>query len=240
MPLYVGIDIGIKNLAFCVIDSEKWEKYRKEESNDPGIVAWENLNILGNAEKCICILQSGKRKGECCEKNAKWLIKNEHYCGMHKLENCKKYTPPKVRNINMTLLKKMAFIELDKFSIFNSVNYIVIETQRRINQQMKMFGASIESYFIIRQQIDNTGSLHSIKASSAKNKLKMYNGPYIAVSHIKDPYDRRKYLAQKHTEFFLNRAPEILNTKYYPSKKRDDLADSFLHCIWAIHKNIHP
>ena len=199
MPLFVGIDVGIKNLAFCIIDSEKWEIYSNEESNDPGIVAWENLNILGEAEKCICILQSGKRKGDICGKNAKWLLENPirgHYCGMHKPDNCKKYTPPKIKNINMTLLKKKAFAELDKFTIFDTVNYIVIETQRRINQQMKMFGASIESYFIIRQQIDNNStSLRNIKASSAKNKLKMYNGPHIAVGHIKDPYDQIQNLS---------------------------------------------
>lgn len=240
MPLYVGVDVGIKNLAFCVIDAEKWEKYRDKESDDPGIVAWENLNIVGEAEKCQSSLQSGKRKGDACGKNAKWMegkTDKNYFCGTHKSQKCKKYTPPKMKNINMALLKKKAFIELDKFAIFDRVNYIVIETQRRINQKMKMFGASIESYFIIRQQIDNdAAALRTIKASSAKNKLKMYDGPYIAVGHIKDPYDRRKYLAQKHTEHFLQRSPEILEKWYFPNKKKDDLADAFLHCIWAILK----
>ena len=242
MVLYAGCDVGIKNLAFCIIDADEWREFKAGVSDDPGIKLWVNLNLVGNPETCSGILKSGKKSGECCGKQARWVVESrglnevckEYYCGTHKEEWCTKYTPSKIKNLNMRLLKKKAFTELDKIELFNEVAHLAIESQPRIAQPMKMFGASIEAYFIIRQNVDNPNPQCAIRASPAKNKLNMYDGPRIKVSHIKNPYDRRKYLAQKHTEYFLRRAPQVLNEYYYPSKKRDDLADAFLHCIMAI------
>ena len=244
MPLYAGFDVGIKNLAFCVIDSALWRKYEEGESDDPGVLAWENLNVIGEPATCEGHIKSGKNRGELCGKAAKWKLKSRtadgqleyyYYCGTHKVDGCEGYRPPKIKNLHMGNLKKIAFNQLDQHDIFERVSYLAIETQPRINQQMKMFGASIEAYFIIRHQIDYPDSLlRTIRSSPAKNKLRMYDGPAIPVGHIKDPYDRRKYLAQKHTEYFLREAPDVLDEKYFPSKKRDDLADAFLHCLWAV------
>lgn len=237
MPLYAGFDIGIKNLAFCIIESTEWLEYIKGNSENHGIKLWKNLNILGQSKVCNGIIKSGNKKGNKCNKLASWSLNDEYFCGTHKVDNCKKYKPPKVKTTNIKLLKQQAFQELDTFDIFKQVEHIVIESQPRINQQMKMFAASIESYFIIRLNIDNKESkLKTIKNSPAKNKLSIYNGPNINTNHIKDPYDCRKYLAEKHTEYFLERSQDFLQEFYYSSKKKDDLADSFLHCILYIQK----
>jgi len=234
MPLYAGFDIGIKNLAFCIIDSAIWNQFKNGIGTDSGIKLWKNLNILGESEKCSGTIKSGAKKGMTCDKLASWCIKDTFFCGTHKNIDCKKYKPPKIKNTNMKLLKQKAFEELDKIELFNSIDHIVIESQPRINQQMKMFATSIESYFIIRQNIDNPDpKLKSIKNSPAKNKLTVYNGPPILANHIKDPYARRKYLAEKYTEYFLEKCPEILEEYYISCKKKDDLADAFLHCILA-------
>ncbi len=235
MPLYAGIDIGIKNLSFCVIDSVKWCRYESSESDDPGIVQWKNLNILGEPEKCQAIIKSGKKKGVVCGNNSHWKSNKKYYCGRHKPTNVKKYSQPKIKNIQSRLLKKRIFAELDKYTIFDQISSIILELQPRENQQMRMYCTSIEAYFIIRQQLDKEKPvLHTLKVTHAKNKLQMYTGPEISVEHIKRPYDRRKYLARMHTEYFLERAPEVLEEYYHPNKKCDDLADAFLYAIWAI------
>lgn len=233
MPLYAGFDIGIKNLAFCIIDSAKWEKYNKcDEETDSGIILWKNLNLYDTIEKCSSIIKTGKLKNTNCNNNAFWVFDNIYYCGMHKNNNCKKY---KSKNNNINTLLQKAFRILDSYSIFNEVYYIALETQPKLNQKMKMFATSIETYFIIRQQIDNKdNNLKFIKNSPSKNKLKLYNGDPINNSHIKNPYNKRKYLAQKHTEFFLRKSPDLLKELYLCEKKKDDLADAFLHCIYAI------
>lgn len=234
MPLYAGFDIGIKNLAFCIIDSQDWKKFRNGEQDDPGIKMWKNINLLGEEFTCSAVFKSGKRKNEICGKKASW--KNEVYlCGQHKTADCTEIKKQLVKNVNMRELKKRAFLELDQIKLFDEVKHIAIESQPRINQQMKMFGASIESYFIIRQLIDNPGTnLRAIRASPAKNKLRVYDGPVVSTDHIKDPYNKRKYLAEKYTEYFLSKREDILKEFYHCSKKKDDLADAFLHCILAI------
>jgi len=236
MPLFAGFDIGILNLAFCVIDSVKWRAFEAGESTDPGIVAWENLNILGESPKCVEIVKSGKKRGEACGNSCRWILNDTYYCGKHKKEGCKKYKALNTKSANMTTIKKIAFKKLDEYPIFNDVVSISIESQPRINQQMKMFGASIEAYFILRHFIDNveTSKLRSIKASPAKNKLKLYNGPAIKCNHIKNPYDRRKYLAQCHVEYFLEACPDVLKELWEPQRKKDDLADAFLHCLCGL------
>lgn len=234
MPLYAGFDIGIKNLAFCIIEKNDWKKYIKGEQDDPGIKMWRNINLLGEEPICSTAIKSGVKKGQHCGKIACWVDSETYFCGRHKTSTCKSVKPKKVKNINMRELKRRAFCELDKIKLFNDVVYIAIESQPRVNQQMKMFGASIESYFIIRQNIDNLSTkLRGIKSSPAKNKLRIYNGPLVSTVHIKDPYKKRKYLAEKYTEYFLSRRQDILQ-ELFCGKKRDDLADAFLHCITAI------
>lgn len=229
MVLYAGFDIGIKNLAFCIIDSDKWNKYITTDSTDPGIIEWTNLNLVETPKECDSI----KKNGEKCTKTARFQLNNNNFCGTHKSKN-EKYTKIKISNCKNTSIqdfKYTAFQKLDKFKIFDNVEYIALESQPRFNQQMKMFAASIEAYFILRQHVDNN-NLCTIRNSPAKNKLKKYNGTPISIpSSIKGSYNCRKYLAQKQTEYFLSKSPEILNQFFNNNKKKDDLADAFLHCI---------
>lgn len=231
--LYAGFDIGIKNLAFCIIDADRWNLYRSGETKDPGIVRWENVSVVKDFEgTCQGVCKSGKKKGQVCGKKASWVLGEECYCGQHKIGDCIAITRKKVKNLNMRELKRKTFEILDSIPEFNEVRSIAIETQPRINQQMKMFSASIEAYFIIRQMMDSeTKVLKTIKNSPAKNKLKIYRGPSIDTSHIKDSYDKRKFLAQEHTKWYLRDSPDVLEQYFYPYKKKDDLADAFLHCL---------
>lgn len=234
--LYAGFDIGMKNLAFCVIDAQEWKEYREGQREDPGIKLWKNLNLFGEPETCGQLLKSGKQRGKPCTKRAKWCSKarQSYYCGAHKTEGCVKYTLTKPKNFGLGSIEQRAFEALDQIQIFNEVSSIAIESQPRINQQMKMFATAIEAYFVIRQGIDAQNEGLKIRWSPAKNKLKLYQGPRIATGHLKNNYDKRKYLAQKHVEYFLQRSPEVLRRDYYCSKKRDDLADAFLHCVYSI------
>jgi hypothetical protein len=232
--MYAGIDVGAKNLAICIIDKNKWQSFKMNKSNDPGIIYWKIIDALGKGEYCCEIIKSGKTKGSLCDKKAIWKNNDNFYCGKHKPIEGKMYSAPKCSRYTMSFIKKQAFNELDKISILKSVNYIVIETQPRVNQQMKMFAAAIEAYFIIRYFIDMSGNLKSIKSSPAHNKLKVYKGIEIDTSHINNPYAKRKYLAEKHTEKLLENGEDVLEKCFYVEKKRDDLADAFLHCVWAI------
>ena len=231
---YVGFDVGIKNLAFCVIDKDQYTKYASKKSDDPGIVHWENINLL-KSEVCSGLIKSGKKKGDECGKTASFVESgNYYYCGQHKPESSKKYKQKTSKNQSTDYLMEIVFRALDLYPIFGEVASIVIELQPRINPKMKTISNGIQAYFIIRQKIDNPESqLRVVKYSSAKNKMKVYKGKIIT-SPQKTKYLRTKDIGEKHTELILERSPETLDRWYSHSKKKDDLADAFLHCCWSI------
>lgn len=230
----MGIDIGIKNLSFCIIDGDRWIK---KSCGDPGIIEWKNVDLL-SAEKCQVQIKTGKLKGLSCGKDATCRTAQSPYvftCGKHKQTESETIVKQKVKTMSTTQLIKLAVTTLDTFSeLFKTVNSIVIEAQPSFNPSMKMFSTAIFTYFTIRYQIDSQPSnLSSIKFSSSKNKLKVgYTGPPIECK-LKGKYARTKNMGKCYTEHLLADFPETLS-RFYKGTKKDDLADSFLHCVYEI------
>lgn len=230
--LHMGVDVGITNLAFCIIDKNMWLQYVDGQTTNPGIIVWRNINLVGETATCGAHLKS--KQGQLCGNKAcfKMTATNQHVCKKHLVSGEKHtiYKAPKVSSFSLQSLKLKAFKEFDKIPEIIDVSHVAIETQIR-KSTMKQFGTSIEAYFIIRKQIDHTEIACKVKNSPAKNKLKTYNGPPIDASRFKDPYDQRKYIATKQCEWFLRNAPQTLEQFYNHQHKKDDLADAFLHCL---------
>jgi len=70
---------------------------------------------------------------------------------------------------------------------------------------------------------------------NARNKLKVYNGPKISCD-IKDKYKRNKFLAIEYCKEMIKNEEEEFIELYNNSKKKDDLADSYLQGIYYITK----
>lgn len=234
MPYYAGFDIGLKNLSFCIIDIDLWKDYKENNkiSENNGILLWKNIDLISDNHKCEHIFNSGKKKGLSCKNNSKWEINNKYYCGIHKDSNCKE-----IINNKSTIqdIKLKCFKLLNDIQLFDQVDLIVIENQPKFNQQMKMFSISLETYFLIRLNINNRKNT-IIKFSPSKNKLNGAERVSIDTSHINDKYKVRKYLAIKFTEHLLQNSPQFLQNNFLCYKKKDDLADAFLHCIYYINK----
>lgn len=228
MKLFAGFDIGIKNLAYCVIDSDEW----KNKNYDTSIIKWENINLIETKE-CCSVYKSGSKKDKICGSPASFVKDNEYYyCGRHKPKESKSYKQKNSKSYPVTTIIKMAFEALDfEQELFKKVESIVIELQPSKNPSMKRLSNGIEAYFILRYQMIENPVLKTLKYSSAKNKLKVYKGAKME-STKKSAYDKRKQIAQLHTEEML-RGTEIIKV-YEKSKKKDDLADAFLHCVGSL------
>jgi len=252
---YVGFDVGIKNLAFCVIDSEIYKMYNSTTSNnensgvsrsdttnpasqDCGVIEWVNINLIENKTCC-----GVTKKGSVCGKTASFIVNRKcdspslaspnFYCGTHKPEGSKKYKQKNTKNQSMEYFLELLFRELDKYPILKQVYSVVIESQPRFNPKMKTLSSGIQSYFIIRNKIDFSTNLKTVGYSSSKNKLKVWKGDFIT-SPKTTKYQRTKDIGQQHTELILARSPETLEKFYNSSKKKDDLADAFLHCVYSL------
>jgi hypothetical protein len=231
--LFAGIDVGVKNLCWCIIDTEVWKQYQKEpENRNPGIVAWKNVNLI-ESKYCEGCYKSGAKKGEICGRLASFYSgKKEHFwCGTHKVEESKKYKQLNSKSKPVGEILKIAFELLDQEPLFANVTSIAIELQLKKNPTMKRMSNALEAYFILRYKMCENPILKTVKYSTARGKLKVYKGD--PIFSPKKGYAGIKDTAMLHTCKMLENC-DILEELYKPHKKKDDLADSFLHCVGSI------
>ena len=95
----LSIDVGMKNMAYCLINFEKGETY--------SIVKWDIIDLCENTEN-ICM---GKQKnGNKCTKIAKYTKKNKFYCKTHAKEY--KVPPRQFSNKRINKLKKTQLVKI--------------------------------------------------------------------------------------------------------------------------------
>ena len=80
------------------------------------------------------------------------------------------------------------------------------------------------------------GIVKDVISMNATNKLKVYKGDAITkFDHLKNAKDRRKKLGIEHTLIFLTqigKEGEKWLKMFNESKKKDDLSDAFLYCLY--------
>lgn len=224
----LSFDVGIKNLAFCLIDNEK-----------DTIEDWGILNI--SYEECC--QHRNQKTGIQCDKTAKFTTSNNLFlCSSHKnlkaykIEKCK--TIPKKQNPTLLVGKKM-IEELNKKSNFLNVNTVLIENQPALkNPTMKTIQMLVYSYFLINGVTNDDSMIDNIEMINARNKLKAYNGPEIKCT-ITNKYKKTKFLGIEYCKYMISENKDI-NQKFRDlfdkSKKKDDLSDSYLQGMYWLKK----
>jgi len=225
---YIGWDIGIKNLAYCIIE--------KQPDKCECIKELEIINLIDPPKiyNCSCI---NKNKNNCKGKATYISKENESitYCNKHykllsdkekKTVKCIK-SPKKCNKYSLEELGLRLFKQLDNNPNFIKCDNIVIENQPVLkNPTMKSIQIMLYSYFLIKNK-----NIKIIKLLNASNKLKVYKGnipdeekEYL--SKIKDKYKRNKMTAILHTKLMMDDTEKL---DYFNShKKKDDLADAYL------------
>ena len=218
----LSFDVGIKNLAYCQLDSE-----------DKSILDWGILNISVEPT-CQHII-----KGKCCENTAKKMVKDTDFrlCTSHgKLKSYKDLklkNTPKLEN-SMFQLGQSIVKTLDEKKNFLESEIVINENQPALkNPTMKSVQMIVYSYFLMKENIKD------IQMINARNKLKAYDGPKVECD-IKETYKRNKYLAIQYTRYMLYQNPKIphdYHKLFEESKKKDDLSDSYLQGLYFIGLN---
>ncbi len=196
-------------------------------------------------KKCCCKTKIGK---ECklkvhlyCENDEG----NKYYCkkhgkGVNELSEIKvKKNANKISPLELALSVNK---ELDKFPELLKAEYVILENQPGLtNPIMKRMQSFVFQYFVIRGIIDKerTGGLvKNVISMNATNKLKVFKGEAITkFNHLKNAKDRRKKLGIEHTLIFLkqmegNGDVDKWLKMFNESKKKDDLSDAFLYCLY--------
>lgn len=237
--MILSIDIGIKNLSLCCMD------YTDSKDVSSYIIKlWDVYDTL-DTDDHIC--QTPKRDGKPCGKRCGYKYKGE----TDMIYTCKTHFPKdltikpqnlyKKRLVNDYLLQDIAKIVLkrlqkiydDNIEVFTNIKSIVIELQPKVNQKMKfishiIYGKLVELYY------DTNTTVRFVRAAQ---KLKAYTGPAL-VCNLKGAYAKRKWLSVQYTRWFLERSSVehgIWLEHFLNHKKKDDMGDTYLMTINAIH-----
>ena len=218
MTDYLSFDVGINNLAYCVLCKDKKIK-------DWGII---NLN-----ENPCCDVKLKKK----CDKQSTYEVKgdpNVKYCCT---AHSKKFPKKKKLNTNHDLLKisQLCVSKLRELDI-KEVGSVLIENQPALkNPVMKSIQMMIYTFFVMDGVMSESSKIEKIHMVNARNKLKVYKGPKIECNK-KGKYAQNKYLSVEYTKEMIKDEEECFQELFKESKKKDDLADAYLQGIYWIEK----
>ena len=250
----ISIDVGVKNLALCVLAKDKsgtitiihWDLFDvvKESQKPDNTVNDDGFEIVTlkkrkqkdktNVEYGVCQSIVQKTKKVCGKKG---IINNrgKAYCGVHRKQQNKK--PQDTQDWVYAMISCLPQISekidgiLQQQGISNECVEIIIEQQSMINKKILMQSHIIYAHFV--QFYKNTVPIRYVPAY---NKLLAYNGPAVDCT-LKTPYAQRKYLAIKYTEHFLNNFAHLEHWKVFfekCKKKQDDISDAFLQGMYVL------
>lgn len=259
----LSIDVGIKNLALCLIDLDKENEYNIEK--------WDVINLCNEVKK-TCE----------CGKNASYIFNNKFYCKKHSKNSnknilCKELEENKLKKIKIKDLKEVLKKENIPFPEDKSKSIIIDYLKTYIPSQFVIpFNNTIKTNdlslidiginmkelldqlyqnikidkVIIENQISPIANrmktlqgmiaqyfimnnVINIEFISASNKLKDFN------TNKNTTYSERKKKGIEICEQLLVNN-ECLNkylVMFVESRKKDDLADCFLQGLWYLKEN---
>lgn len=204
--MIAAFDVGITNLALCIMEDNK-------------IIKWEILNLTSDHNKCCKILRNKKQ----CSKIGHYKDNNGMlYCSTHKTSDCiKSSDKDNLYSYGVNMYKL-----LDNIPELIKCSNILIENQPVLtNPTIKSISMLLFSYFINKNP--NVRFINAIvKLNYDKERTKEY------LKSSKNKYKSRKELSILYASEILNNVviDDSILTYYNSNKKKDDLADALLYC----------
>jgi len=263
----LSIDVGIKNLAYCLFFIQSKEKYE--------ISQWHVIDLTTSKKKCCGI----KKDLTICNKNAQFFKKNDYYCKIHAKK--KNYLIPtvdllKIEKHKISTLKKLC----NKFKIpFNKKQFKKADYCKVLNEYINNHFFSVISRKnantiniislgrIIKQKFDSLlQNIHidtviiEHQVGPIANRMKMLQGMIIQhfieknIVNIKEisPINKLKdFLGEKSSynerkKLGIKVCTNLISSNLYfnvwlefflSQKKKDDLSDCFLQGHWYLKYN---
>lgn len=235
--LILSFDVGIKNLAYCLLEYEpqkktklikKWDivnlsYYDTSDSEMNYLLGNYKTMKIGQLKEAMSKYQlpTDQKKPELIQTLEKYLIKK----GFLK----KKMS---IQDTGLVMVSK-----LDQLPFLQEAELVLIENQPSLkNPIMKSVQMLLYSYFLIRGMVD-LKKVTDIKLISASNKLKKCN----TIEKFKDrskSYKDRKKLAVDYCYYLLEELEPIEQQDYFSGNcKKDDLADCYLQAMYYLDSN---
>jgi len=236
MVCVLSIDVGIKNLALCLLQktgatftvmSWKWYNVTDFAQSNPTTRAVSKKTVGVSGGTCVAKLRKGAK---VCGKKGNATASGRVLCGTH--DPAKKHKPEDTQQWCWSLQSALPEIAKDMglADIPPSDLMVAIEQQTVQNRKMLLQAHVIYGFFV--QFFANKVP---VKFIPAYNKLQVYDGPEVQCT-LKTPYARRKFMGRKHTECMLSGAEHAEWLDYFRQckNKQDDIADAFLQGLYVL------
>jgi hypothetical protein len=262
----LSIDVGIKNLSFCL-----FEVTNKEEID---IIKWENINLVDENEFKCC--------ENSCQRSAKFTKNYLYYCKKHAKNGCifhltksqlNKKTKEELINIAIecniqvvSLTNKSKLVDsLYQYEKLNSYSPIIKKNATKVD--LVTIGRNIQLNFneILSDFLDTIDTvIIENQIGPIANKMKTIQGmisqyfimsneniniEFVSASNkLKDfidnnrtDYKERKKLGTQICKDFMNNDSRFFEwTNFLDNhKKKDDLSDCFLQGMWFINSKLN-
>ena len=218
MSYYLSFDVGIKNLAYCVL------------SGDKDIKQWGIINLN---EDPICDVHLRKK----CDKQSTYSVSGDKFVNFCCTAHSKKFKKKKKLNTSRDLfnISKICINKIRELDL-KDIDFVLIENQPALkNPIMKSIQMIIYTFFMIEGVMNEESNIQKIHMVNARNKLKVYKGPKIECNK-KNKYAQNKYLSIEYTKKMIHEDTAEFQELFRESKKKDDLADAYLQAIYWIEK----
>ena len=257
----LSIDVGIKNLAYCLLDNDK-------------IIKWDVINLCGKDPLCTT-----------CNKPAKFTQDQAQFYFCSKHAKTSNFLLP-VSNISLKKIKKMKLVELQKVvtdytipigdavkkeDLFKCVSTFIekqmlttVSSAKANDMDLVQIGIAMQKAFDTEQKDHLSSITHIVienQISPIANRMKTLQGmiaqyfimhgktqiAFVSAAnklkgHQDIETDLTTYASRKKEG--INVTSKLLNERYTEwiphftqHKKKDDLADAFLQGNWYL-KNI--
>ena len=225
----LSFDIGIKNMAYCLLDTTVNKKVN--------IIEW-NIMDISKIPKC-----------SLCNKSSKsYVIMDKHknddninyYCVNHTKTYAEKHFIKKdIKSItdsdkmDLDYLGKNMYEYLENNSqLWTNIDQVIFENQPVFkNPKMKSIQMILYSFFLYKKNVVNSG-IGVLKFYSARRKLEI-KGLNIDVSKLnKEEYSDRKKMSKIYTREILRILDDFSSIqKLNDCEKDDDLCDCFIQGV---------
>lgn len=261
----LSIDVGIKNLAYCVLDVA------------PGaykIVAWDVINLCGIPHVCnqqtkkgACTRLAKYQKGQVkscksCAKKTKYIIPSAQLLKAKQARTKVSELRGIAQDYGITLSKDAKKKEIqDEINTFMEKNVMgLVSSTSASEMSLVDIGIAIRNAFDTSLFLSIDTVLIENQISPIANRMKTVQGmiaQFFIMRNIEDvqfvsaanklkaftqgktTYKERKSLGISTTQKLILESNELASWCEHFSKhsKKDDLADSFLQGLWYINEN---
>lgn len=252
----IGYDVGIKNLAYCIVDVPE---------DDPEaftILDWDIINIIGGDHRCgvsgcplsgsyevgperICVLhkderhqqlQTAAREATAAALDSSITAKKREAALAAAARSVKlTKSASKVADVSADELRLSLVRCLDARPALLDAAEVVIENQPTLkNPRMKAVSDTLYTWYVIRGMVDAQRPIGKISFVAPASKLRGVDKEKIeGATNERDKYKQTKQLAISYSKKLLSkdesrkRWADLLERH----DKQDDMCDAFLHAL---------